>query len=203
MFYLKWTLANGLAYALGVPAVMRAIDILGRLDTRLFHLVQDPTFNHATIWFLWLGIIIIGLLLGVIIAPIQQIVLLSEFQSDKSWIVYTILAHGIGLPLALGLGFPFMYLGNGPVAFLIMGVMMAGITGTFQWFILRKSFSLAGIWIVASCLGMGFGMALGFYLIENVRILASPDATHLIVLGAVSGLSYGSITSAALVFIQR
>lgn len=203
MFYLKWILANGVAYTLGVSAVMLAIDILGKLDLQLLPLVQDPTFNQATIWFFRLGIIIIGLLLGVIIAPIQWIVLRKVCRSDKSWIVNTILAHGIGLPLGIALGFPFIYLGNGPVAFLIMGALMAGIIGTFQLSILRKNFSLPGIWIAASCLGMGLGMALSFYIIENVRIITSPHVTHLIVLGAVSGLSYGSMTSAALAFMLR
>jgi hypothetical protein len=92
-----------------------------------------------------------------------------------------------------------------PVVALLVGypLVVAGLLG-FQWLVLRRAFTGAGLWPVATIGGMvlGFGLGLAIAkLISGLGFLAPtdfPSATVFVIVGAVGGIVYGAATWAVL-----
>jgi hypothetical protein len=110
------------------------------------------------------------------------------------WMALTMVGLIAGLGLALPLGIPiFAVLGAMVGTPLVLGII--GLTlGTAQWPILRRYFSPAWLWIVASALGMAVGLTAGVVFVEQIgrAIVGGPLNFRMLGAGA-RALSFGVI----------
>jgi hypothetical protein len=127
----------------------------------------------------------------------QSLVLRDRFAKEGWWFPLTLVGWGLGLIIiffvpALSLR---SQLPNLPsIAILLIDFAIIGsMVGICQWQLL-KSFSAAGLWLLASAIALSLG-ALGLYLgyILQSTALAS----------ALQGLIYGAITGAAAIKVLR
>lgn len=112
-----------------------------------------------------LGYLILGAGLGSVVGLAQWLVLRGQVSRAGWWI----LASAAGIVVAYGPGIAIVadtlemsrnFLGL--LGWVLVGILGGAITGIFQWFVLRGQVSRAGWWVLASALGWGLSMLVGF-----------------------------------------
>jgi len=116
-------------------------------------------------WFYWIMATTLGWLAGslffsgipivvsgVAIAVFQWSVLFKRIQKAWRWLIYSTVGWIVGYVL-----FVVFFSRNMEI---LAGVIMGGVLGIFQWFILRKEVSWAGWWIIFSISGWTTGLVL-------------------------------------------
>ncbi len=121
-----------------------------------------------------------GSVLGAVVGLMQWLIL-REYVSRAGWWV---LASSAGL--AVGYGVAVVALGS--FAETVVVALGGTVTGILQWLILRRHFSRAGWWVLASTVGLGFSMAV------------SLDSSSMLLVG---GAVLGAVTGGALVWLLR
>jgi len=164
-----------------------------------------------------------GTLLGTVVGAMQRLILRQWLSHLNWWVLGTAASWGIGLGIVELLGWRpiedlFLLLTVllfGAIIGLPDGVGMNwGIAGGFlmataQWLILRQAFRRAGWWIVVSSVGsivswaiaLPFGLRMTLILgqvLGLLALLASP-----LLIGAIIGILFGTITGLPLVLILR
>jgi hypothetical protein len=164
--WLLWTLTNVLGFSTGIG-----------LSLILFGIVGETASFVA---------------FGATVGLAQWLVLRKYFQSSGWWILATALGGAVGLACVnaihralVGIS---LYIVDGSLGFAALGIVL----GIAQWWFLRRQFSRAGWWVLASAAGWLVGgttaWALAFKSFEFMKII-----TDFVVLGIVAGASSGVV----------
>ncbi len=127
---------------------------------------------------------------GTSIGLLQALVLRRDISGAGWWV----LASTVGLPLGLALGGA---LGSALQSPSVQPMLVAPSIGAAQWLVLRRRFSRAGWWILASMLGWGSGAAIAEALSRVV------GGSKILFLSGALGLVVGVVTGGALVWLLR
>lgn len=177
--WLGWVLANIAGAVAGFPLAMAAmwvITAMGIVDERaIFPYVLFP-------------------MVGVCIGGMQWLILRRYTLGADIWVLATAAAWplcyafiGLAIRGAIGIGdIPFAGAITWAITFALIGAALGGI----QWLVLRRHFSRAGRWVLASAAGFAIFAAFG----SQIDILA---------LIALLGAIPGATTGAALVWLLR
>ena len=118
------------------------------------------------------------------------------------WTLLTMLGLAAGIATALLLDRPVEAVVGMMLVTPILTFVAGAILGASQWLQLRSLLSHTRLWVLATCIGLGVGLALGVVTVENVgRLLAGhrPNLFHLSVLWRAASLAaLGLITGCAL-----
>jgi hypothetical protein len=165
----------------------------------------------------WTGATAVGVAVGMtagtrlagVIGPatlglLQWLVLRRHISQASWWILATTVGGVLGLYVGSTAGFFVGYGLTGVVA----GAIGGTILGLAQWLVLRRHFSEAGLWILASCVALtvGAGWVVDKALGSAVRspIDASPYFIQMLRwggIGAASGAIGGAIKGGVLVWL--
>jgi hypothetical protein len=118
------------------------------------------------------------------------------------WTLLTMLGLAAGIATALLLDRPIEAVVGMMVVTPILTFVAGAILGTSQWLQLRSLLDHTRLWVLATCIGLGVGLAIGVVTVENIgRVLAGhrPNLFQLSVLGRAASLAgLGLITGCAL-----
>jgi hypothetical protein len=168
-FWLQWVLASTIGSFLGF--------CLGFL---LFEVLDQ-------------GWIMFGAGFGSMVGVLQWLFLKVQFSRAGRWVF----ASTVGFALAFGVGGYFEVLGSSASTvqsvsgWTVVVILGGAVTGILQWLVLRGQVSSAGLWVLASTVGWGLGMA--------VWGAFSPVGEGL----PVAGLVMGAVTGGVLVWLLR
>jgi hypothetical protein len=120
------------------------------------------------------------------------------------WASLTMLGLAAGIITAFWLDRPIEAVVGMMLVTPILTLLAGAILGSSQWIQLRSLLSHTRLWILATCVGLGIGLALGVVTVEQVGRLLTGHRPHLIqlsafaraisfaVLGTITGLSVGT-----------
>jgi hypothetical protein len=118
------------------------------------------------------------------------------------WTLLTMLGLAAGIATALLLDRPIEAVVGMMLVTPILTFVAGAILGASQWLQLRSLLNHTRLWVLATCIGLGVGLALGVVTVEGVgRLLAGhrPNLFHLSVLWRAASLAaLGLITGCAL-----
>lgn len=153
LFYPAWVVASAvsipLAAAIGFAILSLVIKVVG--DT-----IQVGGQTHITEDFLF--VYILAPILGLVSGLLQYFLLRHYLPRMVWWIAATVL----GWLLFSAVGIPTLF--SATVSPALAPVLIGGLVGLTQWFVLRQRVRRAALWILASVLGWG----LPFLLISAV-----------------------------------
>jgi hypothetical protein len=160
--WLRWTLANGLAF--GVLPIVLNVAVALVLTLGLLGLVGG------------------GLFVGGLIGIAQWLALRPYTLPLAPWLLATGIGWGIGLlGIGGGLGLPFLPSVVAPIAGIGFRIGLA--VGIGQWLVLRPRFGQAGWWIPANASGLALGV---------LALMGANPYTGFAITGAVSGAISGA-----------
>jgi len=114
--------------------------------------------------------------------------------SSWLWIGLTALGLGLGIPLGFALGVPAEILFGMMLVVPVIGLVAGASLGATQSVVLRKSTARALPWVLATTLGMAFGLTAGTVSIEVLGLRRGnpiDEALSMVVLGLAVGASIG------------
>jgi hypothetical protein len=133
---------------------------------------------------------IFGLLIGACLGMTQWLALRQRIPLAYLWVLASILGGLVLAVLAFATG--------GPVGGPFGGAIIGAALGIMQWVVLRRYFSQAYVWWLASIVGFALGLTAG----ESVGFGVG-GATGWLLGGASLGIVAGAITGAALAWLFR
>ena len=134
----------------------------------------------------------------------------SVSRTTVRWTLLTMLGLTAGIAAGFLLDRPIEAVGGMMLVTPILTFLAGAILGTSQWFQLRVLLGKTRLWVLATCIGLGIGLALGVVTIETLGRLITghrPRLFHLnlleraisfVVLGTITGLSVGDRKSTRL-----
>ena len=153
---------------------------------------------------------------------LQWLVLRRQTMWARSWVGASLVGLALGVAVSLGGGvFPRLSIGLARVMTIdiLMACTVVGVSlGTLQWLVLRRRFSHASWWVVASILGWVVGIPIGRVAGVTVGFPAAMVASMVaggaiggqvgfvvtVVAGlAVAGAVVGAVTGRALLWLLR
>jgi MFS family permease len=103
-----------------------------------------------------------------------------------AWFLASVMGYGLGAILGMSIAWRFFPTGDAANG-ITLGILMGATGGYFQWVVLRERITGAGLWGVASALGLGLGIGVlvSTYITENYGIAVFLFAS---VIAVVSGI---------------
>lgn len=146
----------------------------------------------------WLSGSILGIALGIGVGTLQRTVLWRRVSGGVWWILASAVGGLLTLQAAFFFGFSTSYASLGALLGWIGIVALAGVaTGTLQWVVLRKQFSRAGWWVLASAVG---------WTVSVIGVRALPwgmDDSDALWGMVATGVVFGALTGAVLIWLFR
>ncbi|MBD2206141.1 protein kinase [Calothrix sp. FACHB-1219] len=197
-FWRQWVLLNSLGgslgFTIGIPIAALILYVTTGYSDGEYYSQRD---------FVQLGVLITleSALLG-----ITQWRLLRRwhFSQDARWLLLTAVGVFFGTPLGFAFGYGFYSSGQefvSPFAGLLMG---GAFLGMLQWFVLRRSFSQTGWWVLANALGITLGGIVSVFVAVALRTDPNDHVSlSLFVTTALGFAVFGMITGGALIWLMR
>ena len=143
---------------------------------------------------------ILGAVSGIVVGSLQWLALRGRLSRASQWIGTTVL--GLGVIHAVGDGLP------DPIAIPTVQAIGGIVLGIMQWLLLRREFSRAGWWVLASIAGWLIGLSLGLAIADAIGLMGlawtpTVGITQHGVVGVVTGIVSGLMTGGALVWLLR
>lgn len=178
-FWFGWVLANTVGAVAGFPLAIAVLQVIA---------VATAVGERAIFPYILFPVV------GICIGGMQWLILRRYTAGANLWVLataavwplcYAFIGLSIRGAIEIG-GFPFTSLASWVVTFALIGAAL----GSIQWLVLRRHFSQAGWWVLASAAGFALFAAFG----SQIDILA---------LVALLGAIPGATTGAALVWLLR
>jgi len=83
------------------------------------------------------------------------------------------------------------------------GAVLGTVFGFAQWFVLRKQFKRAAVWLLATAVAVSAGMMVAPGVIRALRLFAEPGIVSGAGIAAVFGTILGIITGLPLIWLLR
>jgi len=146
----------------------------------------------------WLSGSILGIALGTGVGTLQRTVLWRRISRGAWWILASAVGGLLTLQAAFFFGFSTSYESFHALLGWIAIVALAGVvTGALQWVVLRKQFSRAGWWVLASAVG---------WTLSVIGVRALPwggDDSDALWGMLATGVVFGALTGAVLIWLLR
>jgi len=201
---LWWVVANALGWAIR-PIVGMAVGALVFFSFQSLDFLFLRISNKDAIRIL-LILVLYGGIFGAFIGILQRTVLRLRFNLKvNGWVWATILGlllseifNSLAVILAVFSGSPVDYLSRNPSIIVISIIGASLALGVTQWYILRRTYKKAGLWVAATGIGMYLASTPSFISRENMA-----NIPLLMLSSAVVGLIYGVVTAIAAAVIIR
>lgn len=132
---------------------------------------RTPSFDWI-LWLKWILVSTLGWVAGLVL-PAEVVIAIGTVMGFMQWIVLRSLMGEAGwwiLATAVGWAVGQMVVNIVPLVgtVVVQGAVLGAVTGTMQWFVLRRWVYRAAWWIVMSTLGWAVGPVLGTSLVGAV-----------------------------------
>jgi len=153
--------------------------------------------------------VVSGSIVGAGVGIMQWLVLRRRFHRAGWWVLASTMGWAVGWAVGQNLIEPVtMFLakyeealgGRSVVTLSVLGVMVGGVAGIMQWFVLRRWVYRAGWWILANIVGWTTGFVAGPVV---VAALWTSGVLATVMGGVILGAVPGAITGMTLVWLSR
>lgn len=144
-FIINWILLSVIGLVLGTTAHRFVFSLI-------FSLVGGGLLGKA----------IEGAVIGGAIGVVQMLSLPALLKPGWGWAAGSAMGWGIGW--SLGWSYGWQLLGGFSLVYAAIGLFAGGLSGLLQWPLLRGHLSWSFMWIVASAVGWGIGLAVGMFV---------------------------------------
>lgn len=178
-WFVGWAVASGVGLVLGLMGTLMVI----------WSTIENVRSDLGDLAAGTLVIVVFGLGLGLVLGIAQWIVLRLRGESSLRWVGATILGTMVGGVAVLLIATGFNLGGQNEMLNVVAVVLLGALVGAFQ-FALARRIAKSALWIVASAVGMGIGLAIVLQYGEWWG-------------GLSGGAIYGVVTAAALWWIGK
>ena len=154
-----------------------------------------------------LVLVMSGAVLGTVFGFAQWFVLRKQFKHAAVWVLSTAVAVSVGMTLVPIVILGLAYASNINVVgidYVVSGAILGVVFGLPQWwFVLRKQFKRAAVWLLATAVAVSAGMMVAPGVIRALRLFAEPGIVSGAGIAAVFGTILGIITGLPLIWLLR
>ena len=154
-----------------------------------------------------LVLVMSGAVLGTVFGFAQWFVLTKQFKHAAVWVLSTAVAVSVGMTLVPIVILGLAYASNINVVgidYVVSGAILGVVFGLPQWwFVLRKQFKRAAVWLLATAVAVSAGMMVAPGVIRALRLFAEPGIVSGAGIAAVFGTILGIITGLPLIWLLR
>lgn len=157
--YFLWVFANGLGSVIGVTiTIILIISLFGDIAPSL----PNQKTSAENVWKMFMFISVISIPFGSIIGVMQWLVIKKYFKKSGMWFATCALSMFVGNSVSLMVVTIFQ---NSEV--LLTWFIFGGLSGFFQWLIIRKQITNSWVWIlvyvIAGVIAAIFGPEFGIF----------------------------------------
>jgi len=195
-FWLRWVVLSSVGCSIGLFVGF----VFGSIISE--NIMGASALGHI------LGYFMLGVGLGFMVGLMQWFVLRGYIPRAGLWV----LLSTVGFAVAMGCAAAVTSFGYSEgsdelgdfawvLGWTVIVALGGAVTGTLQWFVLRREVSRAGWWVLADTVGWGLSMAVAGAILSECKCAYSPGGALGLLFGG--GALLGAITGAALVWLLR